>query len=102
MIRRSLLSTVNAFVENQNHQTLPTSTGFFSFMCTLTVCILHSHGCAMVRMTRRIQYPMFRRSGSIETIWSRRQHILLCYFLYTMLRWIWKASIIDAQTSDKV
>ena len=32
MIRRSRLSTANALVVNQNHQTLPTSTDFFSFM----------------------------------------------------------------------
>src|SRR5215216_8146499 len=32
MIRRRRLSTANALVVNQNHQTLPTSTDFFSFM----------------------------------------------------------------------
>src|SRR5215216_6243587 len=30
--RRKLLSTAKAFVENQNHQTFPTSMGFLSFM----------------------------------------------------------------------
>src|SRR5215207_8036177 len=32
MIRRRRLSTANAFVENQNHHTLPTSTDFLSFI----------------------------------------------------------------------
>src|SRR5687767_6094003 len=46
MTRRSRLSTAKALVVNQNHQTLPTSTDFFSFMSNANLYFPATHSPA--------------------------------------------------------